>query len=194
MRPITAADVPDVAGVIADAFADDPFWTWLFPAADRRLVVRSSVRQLQVAYLPKGHSYTNSTLTGAALWSPPGKWRLSTSQQLRLAPSYLRLLGPSRMRTASRGFAVIERGHPDEPHWYLSVLGVSPAHQRSGIGRSLIEPILERADRERMPTSLETFKAENVPYYERFGFEVTLEDVVPGGGPHMWAMVRRPGA
>jgi predicted N-acetyltransferase YhbS len=42
-----------------------------------------------------------------------------------------------------------------------------------------------------MPTSLETFKAENVPYYERFGFEVSQEDRIEGGPP-MWAMVRRP--
>jgi ribosomal protein S18 acetylase RimI-like enzyme len=191
MRPIGDADVPAAAAVIADAFATDPFWAWLFPDADRRLVVRSWIRQLRIAYVPKGHSYVDDTLSGAALWTPPGTWKLSPSQQLRLAPSYLRLLGPRRMRTASRAFAVIERGHPDEPHWYLSVLGVSPARQRSGIGRSLIEPMLERADREGMPASLETFKAENVPYYERFGFEVTLEDDVPDGGPHMWAMVRR---
>ena len=191
MRAIRDADVPRAAEVIADAFATDPFWAWLFPDAERRLVVRSWIRQLRISYLPKGHSYANDDLTGAALWSPPGGWRLSRAQELRLAPSYLRLLGPRRMRTAARAFSVIEAGHPDEPHWYLSVLGVSPAHQRSGIGRSLIEPMLERADRDGVPTSLETFKAENVPYYERFGFEVSREDDVPGGGPHMWAMVRR---
>lgn len=192
MRPITDADVPHVAAVIADAFATDPFWAWLFPGADRKLVVRSWIKQLRVSYLPKGHSYANDALTGAALWAPPGKWRLSRAQELRLAPSYLRLLGPRRMRSAARAFSVIESGHPDEPHWYLSVLGVSPAHQRGGVGRSLIEPILERADREHMPTSLETFKADNVPYYERFGFQVTMEADVPHGGPHMLAMVRRP--
>jgi ribosomal protein S18 acetylase RimI-like enzyme len=192
MRPLTAADVPKAAEVIADAFKEDPFWAWLFPGAERSLVVRSWIRQLRVSYLPKGHCYVNEEVTGAALWSPPGKWQLSRSQQLRLAPSYLRLLGPRRMRTAARAFSVIEGGHPDEPHWYLSVLGVTPSRQRSGIGRSLIEPMLERADADGVPSSLETFRADNVPYYERFGFEVTKEDDVPGGGPHMWAMVRSP--
>jgi ribosomal protein S18 acetylase RimI-like enzyme len=192
MRPIEGADVPKAAEVIADAFAADPFWAWLFPDADRRLVVRSWIKQLRIAYIPKGHSYTDADVTGAAHWSPPGKWQLSRGQELRLAPSYLRLLGPRRMLVANRAFAVIAGGHPDEPHWYLSVLGVSPAHQRTGVGRSLIEPMLERADREGMPTSLETFRAENVPYYERFGFVVTNEDDVPDGGPHMWAMVRTP--
>ncbi len=192
MRPLRSSDVPAAAEVIADAFADDPFWAWLFPGADRALIVRSWIRQLHVAYMPKGHSYVNDDVTGAALWAPPGKWRLSRRQELRLAPSYLRLLGPQRMRTASRAFAVIEGGHPDESHWYLSVLGVTPSSQRSGVGRSLIEPMLTRADADGLPASLETFKPDNVPYYERFGFEVTKEDDIPGGGPHMWAMVRRP--
>jgi ribosomal protein S18 acetylase RimI-like enzyme len=194
MRPIGAGDVRKAAEVIADAFADDPFWAWLFPGADRRLVVRSWIRQLRIGYIPKGQSYVSDDVSGAALWAPPGKWQLSRSQELRLAPSYLRLLGPRRMLTASRAFAVIAGGHPAEPHWYLSVLGVAPTHQRRGIGRSLIEPMLERADADGIPASLETFKADNVPYYERFGFEVTKDDDVPGGGPHMWAMVRRPRA
>lgn len=116
---------------------------------------------------------------------------MRTVQQLRLAPTYVRLLGPRRLGDANRGFAAIDRGHPDEPHWYLSVLAVSPSRQRTGIGRSLVEPMLERADRDGLVTSLETFKAENVPYYERFGFTVSYEETIPGG-PHMWAMLRRP--
>ncbi|MGE4363035.1 MAG: GNAT family N-acetyltransferase, partial [Mycolicibacterium sp.] len=32
----------------------------------------------------------------------------------------------------------------------------------------------------------------NVPYYLRFGFEVTGELTIPGGGPTMWQMWRRP--
>jgi ribosomal protein S18 acetylase RimI-like enzyme len=188
---MTGADVRRAAEVITDAFADDPFWTWLFPPDKRRLIVRSWVRQLRVVYVPKGHSYVSDGLEGAALWAPPSGWQTGMLAQLRLAPLYVRLLGPQRLRDATRGFAAIERGHPDEPHWYLSVLAVSPAAQRSGIGRSLVEPMLERADREHVATSLETFKAENVPYYERYGFRVWHDERIVGG-PHMWAMVREP--
>lgn len=191
MRAITPADVRTVANVITDAFATDPFWHWLFPDVDQSAIVSSWIRQLRIFYLPKGHSYVSDDLTGAALWSPPGNWQMRPLQQLRLAPSYVRLLGLRRLSDANRGFAAIERGHPDEPHWYLSVLAVSPSRQRSGIGRSLVEPMLERAERDGVVTSLETFRQENVPYYERFGFVVSYEETIPNG-PHMWAMVRRP--
>lgn len=191
MRPIVDEHLRTAADVITDAFATDPFWEWLFADVDRRRIARSWVRQLRIVYAPKGHAYISEDLSGIALWSPPGAWRMRTVQQLRLAPTYVRLLGPRRLGDATRGFAAIDRGHPDEPHWYLSVLAVAPARQRIGIGRSLVEPMLERADREGLATSLETFKPQNVPYYERLGFAVSYEETIPGG-PHMWAMVRRP--
>jgi hypothetical protein len=33
---------------------------------------------------------------------------------------------------------------------------------------------------------------DNVPYYQRFGFEVTGELVLPNGGPTLWPMWRQP--
>jgi hypothetical protein len=42
------------------------------------------------------------------------------------------------------------------------------------------------------PAYPESIKAENVPYYQRFGFEVTGELDVPGGGPTLWPMWRPP--
>jgi predicted N-acetyltransferase YhbS len=51
---------------------------------------------------------------------------------------------------------------------------------------------LDRVDAEHAPAYLESTKADNVPYYQRFGFEVTREIALPRGGPTMWAMWRRP--
>ena len=47
-------------------------------------------------------------------------------------------------------------------------------------------------DAEHAPAYLESTKPENVPYYQRFGFTVTGEIVLPDGGPTMWAMWRPP--
>lgn len=51
---------------------------------------------------------------------------------------------------------------------------------------------LDRADAEHAPAYLESSKESNVPYYERFGFEVTRAIVIPGGGPTLWGMWRQP--
>ena len=49
---------------------------------------------------------------------------------------------------------------------------------------------LSRCDAEHAPAYLESSKPANVPYYERFGFEVTGETVVPNG-PTLIPMWRR---
>lgn len=164
---------------------------WLFPTKDlRNRLVASWTVQLRSVYLPLGHAYATEDLDGVALWSPPpGKVRSSVLQQARLFAAYVRILGPRRLPAAASGFAVIDDAHPDEPHWYLSALGVDPVRQRSGLGSSLLEDGLERADREGVIAYLETFNPDNVAYYERFGFRVTKEDDIPRG-PHMWAMTR----
>jgi GNAT superfamily N-acetyltransferase len=86
----------------------------------------------------------------------------------------------------------VEKAHPEEPHWYLACLGTDPPKQRTGVGTTLVGPVLERCDKEGLPAYLETQKPENVPYYERFGFRVTGELDITEGGPHVWLMWRDP--
>ena len=82
--------------------------------------------------------------------------------------------------------------HPEEPHWYLAVLGSDPTVRGGGFGRALMQSRLDRCDAAYAPAYLESSNPDNVPYYERFGFEVTGEIVLPGGGPKLWPMWRRP--
>ncbi len=49
---------------------------------------------------------------------------------------------------------------------------------------------LDRCDEENAPAYLEASKPELVPYYSRFGFEVTAQIKLPNGGPTMWPMWR----
>jgi hypothetical protein len=55
-------------------------------------------------------------------------------------------------------------------------------------------PILERGDAEGVPAYLESSKERNIPYYQRYGFEVTVELRLPKGGPLVWSMWREPRA
>ena len=49
---------------------------------------------------------------------------------------------------------------------------------------------LDRCDAEHAPPYLESTNPDNVPYYQRFGFEVTSEIALPDGGPGLWPMWR----
>jgi len=194
VRLAGSADVPRLAEVLADAFEDDPLTTWIFGGDDgvRERIRKSFAPLLSRVYVPKGHSYTTEDLAGAALWAPPGKWKLSVFQQLRIAPLFLRLVPRQRVFDAARLQRSVEHSHPADAHWHLAVLGVDPKRQRSGVGAALLRPILERADAERVLCHLETSKAENIPYYERHGFHVTTDLEVPPTAPPVWTMTRRP--
>jgi len=194
VRLAGSADVPHLAEVLADAFVDDPLSKWLFGDDDglRERLRRSFDGLMRKVYLGKGSTYTTEDLAGCAMWAPPGKWKLSIAQQLRLAPLMLRLMSGVSLRNGARLNVQVERAHPADAHWHLSVLGVDPARQRSGIGGSLMRPVLERADADRVLCHLETSKDENLAYYARHGFEISTELELPTGAPRVWTMTRRP--
>ena len=84
----------------------------------------------------------------------------------------------------------MQGNHPEEPHWYLAVIGSDPTVRSKGYGHALMHSRLERCDAEYAPAYLESSNPDNVPYYTRFGFEVTSEIVLPSGGPTIWPMWR----
>jgi ribosomal protein S18 acetylase RimI-like enzyme len=112
--------------------------------------------------------------------------------QAKLVPAMIRTATLRRLPGIVAGLNALERKHPSEPHYYLLALGVEPDLQGRGLGTKLMAPVLERCDREQVPAYLESSKERNVPLYERNGFKVTEEFVVPNGGPKIWLMWRDP--
>jgi GNAT superfamily N-acetyltransferase len=193
IRRAGVSDTERLAEVLAAAFEHDPVMTWMLPGADSR---RHGVHRLfRLLVLSRLEVDRDGYLTehGAAIWAPPGAWRLSVGQQLRAFPRLVRSVGRHLPRAIS-GTATLERHHPDEPaHWYLEALGVRPGHQGHGIGTRLLEPMLATCDADRLPVYLETATERNLVFYQRLGFRVR-EEFDLGNGPHIWTMWRNPGA
>jgi GNAT superfamily N-acetyltransferase len=193
VRDVLTSDADALAAVLGRAFADDPMWTWMFPHHPERMAAMFALL-LRHSRLPNGVSELaeeDGHVRAGALWDPPGRRRVSAAAQLRQLPGLLRVLG-TRTYGVLRGLGEIERSHPIDPHWYLAVLGTDPPAQGRGLGSALLMSRLSRCDDRRFPVYLESSKERNVPYYERFGFRVTGEIRVPGGGPRLWAMWRNP--
>ena len=66
-----------------------------------------------------------------------------------------------------------------------------PERQGRGLGTALLQPVLERCDRDKVPAYLEATTPRNLACYQRNGFEVTQEFALPDGPP-MWPMWRTP--
>lgn len=191
-RQATHDDIRPLAAALARAFDDDPVMIWLFGDKSGKRVKRLARFFAHEAHRHQKHGQVLTTADheGAAFWDAPDTWRPGFADLIRSLP----ILGPAinvRIPRSLRGFQVIEAAHPRAPHWYLSVLGTDPPAQGKGVGRTLVQPILDRCDREGLGAYLESSKEKNISYYERFGFTVTGEVRLPDG-PLLWPMWRDP--
>ena len=198
-RPAQKADITELSHVLGRAFYDDPVSIWIMPddqtrAAHLRKFFAAITRHHHLAGGGAEVASDGSTIGAAALWDPPGRWKQSAREQLMMLPSFLLGFG-FRMSTGRKLGEMLERmkqHHPEEPHWYLAVLGSDTVVRGKGYGHALMRSRLDRVDAEHAPAYLESSKYQNIAYYQRFGFEVTGELVVPDGGPRLWPMWRAP--
>ena len=80
--------------------------------------------------------------------------------------------------------------HPEEPHWYLPLIGVDPFMQGNGLGSALMKHALILCDRDNMPAYLESTNPRNIPLYERHSFKV-LDTIQFGTSPQILPMLRK---
>ncbi len=73
---------------------------------------------------------------------------------------------------------------------YVMVVGVSPGAQGSGLGRALLQPIIDRADAAGQPCYLETAQPKNIHFYEHLGFRRVIEIREPTSGLQLWTFRR----
>jgi GNAT superfamily N-acetyltransferase len=184
-------DLRPVAGALARAFHDDPVMEWFFPGERRRAAHVERMLRLRVGGLLKQDEvYTTEDHVGAAVWAQPGGWEMPPLEGLafvaRIAP-----MVRTRLPLLVRGWSMIDRAHPREPHWYLAILGTEPRSQGRGVGSALIQPVLDDCDRNGVPAFLESSKEANIAFYARHGFRVTGELTLPDG-PTVWPMWRDP--
>ncbi len=192
-RSIEQADVAPLAGALARAFHTDPVGQWLEPDQNVRFETLLRLFQSEIEYvtLPHGASLTDPSGVGAALWLPPGHWKVPPLTLARLLPRFMSIFG-RRLSLVLRGLFEVEKHHPSaEPHYYLPFIGVDPEHQGRGIGSALLIPVLDRCDRDGVGAYLEATCADNRRLYERHGFAVVGEIELPQG-PTVWPMWRAP--
>ncbi len=188
LRKATPADLDALARRLADAFYDDPVFSWLIPDERRR---RARLRRFYMIELRHvgfalGRVWTCAELVGAAITAPPGTWRMPPGAALAQGPVFGR-----HLTRAARLLAAMEWRHPRAPHYYVAHIGVAPDAQGVGLGSRLLGPTLERCDRERLPAYLEASNERSAALYERLGFRHTRELRV-GSSPPLWLMWREP--
>ncbi|MEV7087121.1 GNAT family N-acetyltransferase [Streptomyces sp. NPDC093085] len=177
--------------LLEEAFEADPVTRWVFPEADhRRKVCGLFFGVFADAALTEGRVELLEDGTGMALWlqEPAG-----IPEEEDDTPARMREIADPENERAELVGRLTGAVHPhDRAHEYLLMIAVSPEHQGRGLGRRLIESVLERCDRDGVPAYLEASSARSRRLYERLGFRFTGTTVDLPDGPHMWPMWREP--
>ena len=186
VRPVSEADEASAVDTIVLAFAADPVARWTWPDAHKYL---AAMPRLVRAF--GGNAFVHRTAVctdaGAALWLPPSVH----PDEEKMGEVMQSTVSESKRDDGSSLFEQMAKCHPDEPHWYLPLIGVDPAHQGKGHGDALMAYALAQCDRDGTLAYLESTNPRNMSLYLRHGF-VALGTVQAGSSPTITPMLRRP--
>lgn len=184
-----------IAGpLLGRAFVEDPVWAWVVRGADReRRLVDAFTAFLAISTRRAG---TKVLVTPerdvAAVWRAPGGWKDGLRDSIGATPTLARALRVGGTRRGMRLQSAITEHHPDEPHWYLEVLGALPEARGRGGGARVMQPLLDRCDADGVLAYLESSNPRNLSFYERHGFVRQPPLSVGGGCPVLTPMRREP--
>jgi GNAT superfamily N-acetyltransferase len=187
-RPATPAELDDVVRLFADAFATDPMITWpLPPGAPLDAIEALFSIVIHDAYGPMDVVSVagDDRVDGAAVWLPPGEVARFDDVEAATRPKIAALTDDGGARYA-QFWDWLGAHLPDEPSWFLDILGVREGARGRGVASMLVRHGLGLAHAEGVPAVLETGNPVNVPMYEHLGFRVIEQDDAPEGGPTIW--------
>jgi ribosomal protein S18 acetylase RimI-like enzyme len=188
---VKTAGIDDQSRLIATmslAFSTDPAVRWMYPAPETYLeYFPQFVSAFGGRAFESGTAHFIGDVQAVALWLPPD----IQPDEEALMNLFQRTVPEQNQQALFSMFEQMGDYHPHEPHWYLPLIGVDPIQQRKGYGSMLLEHALKVCDEEQMPAYLESSNPENIPLYQRHGFEV-LGIIQAGTSPPVTPMLRHP--
>ncbi len=188
---MTEAGLPAAAKGLSKAFMKDPLQNYTFPDDAERIEKSPAHFSAALKYgLLFGEVYATPNGEGASIWLKPGGTEIT--QERADAAGFTALPDEIGEDAFERFFSVIGFGDAyhkldvPEPHWYTMVLGVDPAFQGQGLGRALLQPVIDKAKTEGVSLYLETAQPSNVSFYKKIGFDVLRELKEPNSGLDLW--------
>jgi ribosomal protein S18 acetylase RimI-like enzyme len=186
IRPVLRDDRQILSAVLAQAFQQDPVLRWIIPDDSEYQRISETYFELILSQsLQLGESYTNDDHSAVALWVGPEEQQ-SLLNQLYGTLRLLWLLKGNISRVYQLQ-ELMDSYRPRKDFMHLTYLATHPEHQGSGIGASMLKPILERAKAQSVPVYLECSNQNNLGFYRQFGFRL-IDNISFKGGPTIWPM------
>lgn len=188
IKTADAVDEASIIDVLVRANSADPAARWVWPDSQQFLLhFPSFVRAFGGKAFAHGSAYYVDGYVGAALWLPPNVH----PDENALTALLQRTVSDQIQKDVVTVFEHMGRYHPNEPHWYLPLMGVDPSQQNKGFGSALLQHTLIQVDRDNHLAYLESSNPRNISLYKRHGFDL-LGTIQIGTSPSIAPMLRRP--
>ena len=182
----STSDEDRAIATLTMAFADDAVTRWVLRDPHLYLTYWPPlVKAFGGAAFAGGTADSIDDLSGVALWLAPGV----TGDDEAMGALAAEAIPADEQDEVFAFMGQMAEFHPQEPHWYLPLIGVDVTKQGRGYGSALLVHALERCDQDHLPAYLEASSPRNKALYERHGFE-TIGVIQAGESPPMWPMLR----
>ncbi|KAF6826649.1 GNAT family acetyltransferase [Colletotrichum musicola] len=215
---LTEADIPGAVKAVQQAFAGDPYNTWVYdqskfsPERNYQSLALRMRWGIRNAIFHVAKEDASDEVLGVAMWLPPRPadapstwgdwlegWRLWFGQVnynlwygrggLNVKRYYI---WKDAQAAAQKEIWTDPRGY-----YFLNIMVVLPGQQGKGIGAEMMRAVTEQADREGMRCYLESSReVPNVAIYGRWGFRMKTKMVLDDDGEkiELFTMAREPHA
>jgi len=187
IQTVTDEERDRVLSSLALGFAADPLMRWLFQEATAYL--KAATGEFYNAFgggaIEHNTAYRTAGFEGAALWYPPG----TGPDETRLVQAMASLVEEQTLIDGAGLLEGMASYHPQEPCWYLAVIGVDIGYQEKGHGAQLMKHALRIIDEQHLPAYLESSNPRNLSLYKRHGFE-EMGVIQSGSSPAIVPMLR----
>jgi ribosomal protein S18 acetylase RimI-like enzyme len=196
VRPAEQRDIPRIAATLTIALADSRWTRWALPD-DGRMQRLTRLHELDAGHrgVSTGSAWVTDDVTAVAVWEPPpgtpGTSDLAADVRAALDRE-LPYLAAGRASVVAETAALVTAARPDDPHWWLTHLGVRPTSRRQGLAAAVLAPTLVRCDAEGVLAAVAVFNWGNVRFLRGFGFEVTTTTRTADDELPLWVLARPP--
>jgi GNAT superfamily N-acetyltransferase len=180
-------------------FAREPRFVYFFPdETSRHRQVERLMDLVLRARQPVSRVYTTAPeIRGSAWWfTPQVSPVIDLRQNIRFgfwkSPFLFGAKTFAKMLICNAHVNRLYRREITTPHWVLEALSVDPDWRGKGLGRSLLQPVFDRADRDGLPCFVVTHNLRNISFYRHLGFDLVHERPVPMTGLVCYGLRRKP--
>ena len=185
MKKAGYTDKSIVVNILSRSFQNDPHINWLLEDSKSQNKLKKIMEYVFEESLGKGDVYLSDDEMAAALWNYEKREKVSLRYVVRNLSFLLEVGIKATIRILKTDKLTYSQYPKNEKYCQLYLIGVLPEAQGKGLASSLIDPMIERMEKEAITMHLETANPKNVAIYMKKGFNI-IHSIPLGKNTFCW--------